>query len=207
MKTRYYTATSLDGYIADPDHSLGWLFQFPDPDESSYSDFIRDVGAVAMGSHTYEWLLDNYVYEDPEQPRPWPHEQPVWVFTTRALAGVPDADIRFVRGDVAPVFAEMREAAPGKDIWVAGGGDLAAQFHAEGLLDEIVVTIAPVILAGGAPLFTRRIVEPPLKVVGVTPHGNGLTELRLEVQSRSGGAEPATPADSEVGDGGPTAVP
>ncbi len=181
MKAIYYTAVSLDGYIADPDHSLDWLFQFGDGDESSFPTFIRDVGAIAMGSGTYEWLLRNHVYQDPAAPKAWPQEQPTWVFTSRSLRVVPGADVRFVRGDVAPVHAEMREAAAGKNLWVAGGGDLAAQFHDQGLLDEIIVTIAPVILTSGSRLFTRRIVKPPLKLLAVRPHPSGLTEMHLEV--------------------------
>lgn len=181
MKTIYHTATSLDGYIADSSHSLDWLFQFPDPDESSFSGFIRDVGAIAMGSNTYEWLLRNYVFEDPDRPRRWPHEQPTWVFTSRSLRQVQEADIRFVSGDVGRVFPDMREAAAGRDIWVAGGGDLAGQFHERGLLDEIVVTIVPVLLARGAPLFTRPIVTPPLDVIEVKPQKGGFTEMRLGI--------------------------
>ncbi len=182
MKTRYYTAVSLDGYIADESHSLDWLFQFEGGDEDSYPAFMRNVGAVAMGSTTYQWLLDHHVYSDPAHPKAWPHEQPTWVFTSRSLTPVPGADIRFVRGRVAPVHAEMAAAAGGKDIWIAGGGDLAGQFHGEGLLDEIIVTIAPVILCSGAPLFTRRIDIPPLRVLEVKPYANGLTEMRLAVQ-------------------------
>lgn len=65
MKIQYYTAVSLDGYIADEHHSLDWLFQFGDVEETSYPEFIRDVGAVVMGSSTYEWLLRNHIYADP----------------------------------------------------------------------------------------------------------------------------------------------
>jgi dihydrofolate reductase len=182
MKTIYYTAVSLDGYIADSGHSLDWLFQFDGDDESSYPGFIREVGAIVMGSHTYEWVLRNHIHLDPHHPKPWPYEQPTWVFTSRSLVGISGADIRFVRGDVEPVHAEMRAAADGKNVWVAGGGDLAAQFHERGLLDELVVTIAPVLLTKGAPLFTRQIVTPPMKVLEVRPQVSGLTEIRLEVQ-------------------------
>jgi dihydrofolate reductase len=184
MKTIFYTAVSLDGYIADLSHSLEWLFQFGDGDENSFPTFIRDVGAIVMGSGTYEWLLTNYIDKDPDDPKAWPHDQPTWVFTSRSLPGIPGAGIKFVGGDVEPVFQQIREAAPGKNIWMAGGGDLAAQFHAKGLLDEIVVTIAPVILTTGAPLFTRQIVTPPLKVLEVKPHVSGLTAMRLQVQGR-----------------------
>lgn len=182
MRTIYYTAASLDGYIADAQHSLAWLFQFGDGDESDFPEFIHDVGTMAMGSGTYEWLLRNHVFEDPDAPKPWPHEMPTWVFTSRSLREVPGADIRFVRGDVAPVFEAMCEAAPGKDVWLAGGGDLVAQFHARGLLDEIVLTLAPVFLGGGAPVFTGPLVTPPLEVAAVKPHASGLVEMRLEVR-------------------------
>ena len=180
-KTVYYTAVSLDGYIADEHHSLDWLFQFGDPDEDGLGAFIRDVGAVAMGSSTYQWLLDNYIYSDPESPKPWPHVQPTWVFTSRSLPTIAGGDIRFAQGSVGPAYEQMRTVAESKDIWVAGGGDLAGQFYEQGALDEIILTVAPVILSRGAPLFTRRIATPPLDVLDVVPHKNGLTEMRLAV--------------------------
>lgn len=59
--TRYYTATTLDGFIADPDNSLDWQFtRNREPDGPlNYADFIADIGAMAMGSTTYEWILDH----------------------------------------------------------------------------------------------------------------------------------------------------
>lgn len=184
MKTVFYTAASLDGYIADPSHSLDWLFQFGGDEASSFPEFIRDVGAIAMGSHTYEWILKNHIHADPERPEPWPYEQPTWIFSSRALPRIPGADIRFARGGVVPIFAEMREVAAEKNIWVAGGGGLASQFHERGLLDELVVTIAPVLLVEGAPLFTRTVVTPPLEVLEVRPQASGLTEMRFAVRRR-----------------------
>ncbi len=184
MRTQYYTASSLDGYIADQNNSLDWLFQFDSDDEGTYPDFISQVGALAMGSTTYEWVLKNYIYRDPDQPKPWPYEQPAWVFTSRALTALPGADIRFVKGSVLPIHAEMVRVANSKNIWIVGGGDLAGQFYEQALLDEIIVTVAPVFLCSGAPLFTRRIAQPPLRVTAVTPHASGLTEFRLEIIDR-----------------------
>jgi len=183
MKTIYYTATSLDGFIADPNHSLDWLFQFQgDPDPlDGYPDFIRDVGAVAMGSSTYEWALRNHVFRDPERPQPWPYDQPTWVFSSRTLQSVPGADIRFVRGDVRPVHDEMRAAADGKNIWLVGGGDLVGQFHDHGLLDELIVTIASVTLGAGAPLLPRAIVTPPMRLLSSTTYGEAFIQLRYAV--------------------------
>ena len=121
MKTQYYGASTLDGFIADENHSLDWLMQMGDPVETSYPGFIRDVGALAMGAHTYEWVV-RYLSQD-DTPQPWMYEQPTWVFTHRDLPVHPGADVRFVRGDVRPVHAEMAEVAGGKNVWVVGGGD------------------------------------------------------------------------------------
>jgi dihydrofolate reductase len=181
MKTQYYTATSLDGFIAGPDHSLDWLMQFGEPEGDHYEQFIRDVGAVAMGSSTYQWILDNHVHANADKPAPWPYEQPSWVFTSRTLPTVPNADIRFVEGDVEPVYAQIANAAGDRNLWIVGGGDLVGQFHDRGLLDELIVTVAPVTLGAGAPLLPRAITSPPLRLVSARAHGDTFAALRYEV--------------------------
>ncbi len=161
--TQYYTATSLDGFIADERHSLEWLFR-QNQDRAgplNYDEFYAGVGAVAMGSTTYEWILDH------EGAR-WPYDVPAWVFTRRELREVPGAQIAFTRGDVRDVHAELTKAAGSRNVWIVGGGDLAGQFADAGLLDEVVVYVAPVTLGAGAPLLPRRV------------------ELRLEETARNG---------------------
>ena len=168
--TQYYTATTLDGFIADPNNSLDWLFTRArdEAGHGNYGDFIAEVGALAMGSTTYEWILDHeFAGKDPADWK-WPYELPCWVFTHRELTVVPGASIQFVRGDVAPVHEQMVAAAGGKNVWIVGGGDLVGQFADAGLLDEVLVGIAPVTLGAGAPLLPRRI------------------ELRLEDLGRNG---------------------
>ncbi|HEX7071880.1 MAG TPA: dihydrofolate reductase family protein, partial [Rhodothermales bacterium] len=172
MKTQYYTATSLDGFIAAPNHSLDWLFQFEDDGMTDYPDFIKDVGAICMGSNTYEWVLNHEKLLEPGNTKSWPYEQPTWIFTSRNLPAVPGADIRFARGDVRPVHEEMKAAADGKNIWVVGGGELAGQFFDHGLLDELIVTIASVTLGAGAPLLPRMISRPPLRLVSSRIYGS-----------------------------------
>ena len=103
------------------------------------------------------------------------------MFTTRSLPGVDGADIRFVRGDVRPVHQQMVEAAGGKNIWLAGGGDLAGQFYDHGLLDELIVQVTPVTLGSGAPLLPRAITAPPLRLVSVEAIGGAFAELRYQV--------------------------
>ena len=156
--TRYYTATTLDGFIADPNHSLDWLFtRRQDKDgPMNYGEFIAGVGALAMGSTTYEWILDHEFRDKDRLEWKWPYEMPTWVFTHRELPVVPDAPIEFTSGEIASVHQEMVAAAGERDVWMVGGGDLAGQFADAGLLDEVIVLIAPVTLGAGAPLFPRR---------------------------------------------------
>ncbi|MCW2811619.1 MAG: hypothetical protein JWP61_2077 [Friedmanniella sp.] len=181
MKTQYYTATSIDGFIADADNSLQWLFQFGETEGMSedYPRFIAEVGALAMGSTTYEWLAQHTGFlEDPSR---WEYELPTWVFSSRDLPRVDGPDIRFVRGDVAPVHAAMVEAAAGKNVWLVGGGDLVGQFADLGLLDEVILGVAPVVLGSGAPLLPRRLVTPPLELEEVAAYGRTFVTLRYSV--------------------------
>ncbi|GED97151.1 dihydrofolate reductase family protein [Gordonia crocea] len=151
---RYYTATTLDGFLADPDDSLDWLLRQPQEDGGfgSYAEFIAGVGALVMGSTTYEWVLAHLASTG----EAWFYDMPTWVMTSRRLDAVPGADIRFASGGVVPVHEQMVAAADGRDLWIVGGGDLAGQFADAGLLDEIVVSIAPVTLGSGRPLLPRR---------------------------------------------------
>ncbi len=182
MKTQYYTATSLDGFIATEDDSLDWLFPLGDVNETSYPSFIAEVGALAMGSATYEWMLRHTdKIADQQTDVPWPYSQPTWVFSTRPLPLVPNADIRLVRGDVRAIHTDMREAAGSKSIWIVGGGDLAGQFYDAGLLDEVIVQIGSVTLGRGKPLFPRRVTNPPLQLVSALKIGPGFAELRYEM--------------------------
>jgi len=182
MRTQYFTATSLDGFIADSDHSLEWLFQFGDGPGASYQTFIERVGAIAMGSHTYEWVLANEIYKDPKNPKPWPYTQPCWIFSSRMLRSIDNANLHFVEGDVKSVHAQMAQAANGANIWLAGGGDLVGQFFDEGLLDDLFLGVAPVLLGAGAPLLPRRISTPPLKLVSSEVIEGSFLQLHYEVQ-------------------------
>jgi dihydrofolate reductase len=187
MKTQYYTATSLDGFIATEDDSLEWLFALGELGETSYPTFIVEVGALAMGSTTYEWMLRNSDAVVASTGSAWPYQQPTWVFTSRKLALIDGADIRFASGDVRRVHAEMQAAAGGKNIWIVGGGDLAGQFYDHGLLDELIVQVGSVTLGKGKPLFPRRALSPKLRLVSVQQLGGMMVELRYEVQNHTAG--------------------
>ncbi len=177
MKTQYYTATSIDGFIATEDDSIDWLFPLGDINDTSYPDFIAEVGALAMGSATYMWMVRHAETVGAQMGAPWPYTQPTWVFTSRQLPRVAGADIRFVSGPVAPVHQEMVRAADGKNVWIVGGGDLAGQFSDAGLLDEVILQIGSVTLGKGKPLFPRRITSPPWRLMSVRQVGSGFAEL------------------------------
>lgn len=186
MKTIYYTASSLDGFIATPDDSLEWLFPLGDLEATSYPTFIRDVGAIAMGSATYEWMLRHLVDPAAKRSQPWPYEQPAWVFSSRELPTVAGADIRFVRGDVRPVHERMVAAAGHRNVWIVGGGELAGQFHDHRLLDELFVQVGSVTLGAGKPLLPRTISSPPLRLLSARAVGTGFAELHYELPRTNG---------------------
>lgn len=152
MTTHYYTASSLDGFIATPEHSLDWLLK-QDIDENgpmAYPGFISGIGALAMGASTYEWVMQH-------ENGVWSYEQLTWVFTHRQLSVPAGADVRLTHGEVPDVHAAMTEAAGGKDLWIVGGGDLAGQFADAGLLDEVWLQYAPVTLGAGSPVLPRTL--------------------------------------------------
>ncbi|MCC6496372.1 MAG: dihydrofolate reductase [Propionibacteriaceae bacterium] len=157
-RTVFYTATTLDGFIATDDHSLDWLMtRVPGKDGPlDYAAFIDGVGALCMGANTYEWI-HRYSHDAAgTATEAWAYAQPCWVFSHHERSAWPGADLRVTAASVPEVHAEMVAAAGGRDLWVVGGGDLAGQFLDHGLLDEVIVNIAPVTLGSGKPLLPRR---------------------------------------------------
>lgn len=152
MVTHYYTASSLDGFIATTAHSLDWLLKqdIDDDGPMAYEGFRERLGAMAMGSHTFEWIMEH----DADG---WSYTLPTWVFSHRDIELPGGADVRITQAGVREVHAEMTDAAAGKDLWIVGGGDLVAQFADAGLIDEVWVQYAPVTLGAGAPLLPRAL--------------------------------------------------
>jgi dihydrofolate reductase len=158
---RYYTATSLDGFIADEHDSLAWLFAQEGGDDPSaatsngshgdYDVFIAECGAMVMGATTYAWIGDHMREKD----EPWTYEIPCFVFTHRTFEPLGEG-ITFLSGTPAEHRGTLEDAAGDKDVWMVGGGALAADFAEAGMLDEAIVSIAPVTLGAGRPLLPRR---------------------------------------------------
>ncbi|MCB0932662.1 MAG: dihydrofolate reductase [Mycobacterium sp.] len=166
------TATTLNGWIADDENSLDWLFAV---DGSGIPDGALgppDAAVMVEGSSTYEWVVEKeHILDQPEKWRQFYGDKPTFVFTTRELPVPTGADVRFVSGSVADVLPEIRAAAGAGDIWVVGGGELAGQFLDAGALDEIRLSVAPVALSGGAPLLPRHVGADRLRLVSASALG------------------------------------
>jgi dihydrofolate reductase len=180
---QYYVASSIDGFIATPDDDLGWLLHFEGGDGSgdvhdSYESFFAGVGCLAMGGTTYRWLLKN-------MPGAWPYaDTPCWVFTHQEYGAPEGADITFVRGEAREFADDLLAAAGTKNVWLVGGGDLVAQFADAGLLDELIVSVIPVLLGDGKRLLPLKGPTPPLTLVSSRTVGGAMVELHYRLPQR-----------------------
>jgi dihydrofolate reductase len=191
-KTQYYCASSLDGYIAETDDTLDWLLKYEgsfegdgvEPIKGTYDRYYEGVGALVMGSATYEFIL-----AQPAGGSEWAYKgKPAWVLSSRDLpkpAGE-DVDVRIVNAKIPGLYDEMIAAAGQRNLWVVGGGNVASQFADAGLLDEVLVTVVPVGLGEGKPLFDRRLPGGPMQLAGTRSFDSGMVELRYEIRSRPG---------------------
>lgn len=193
-RTVYYCACSLDGYIAGADDSLDWLTGYqgsfegedaePDPmsEGGPYEHFYAGVEALAMGSATYEWILAHLDLAGGGQ---WPYRgKPCWVLSSRELR-LPEGegvDVRIVDSPVGELYEEMAAAAGGGALWIVGGGGVASQFAGEGRLDEVHLTVVPVVLGAGKPLFERPLPSGPMQLTATRAFRNGMVELRYAIR-------------------------
>jgi dihydrofolate reductase len=149
---------------------------------------------MAMGATTYEWVLahENLI-EDPGRWQQYYGSVPCWVFTHRQLPVIPGAGLVFARGDVRPVHERMARAADGRNIWLVGGGELAGQFADAGLLDEILLGIAPVMLGAGAPLLPRRLPASSDVTLTAVEHDGQFVFLTYHLARQESSHSPAVP--------------
>jgi dihydrofolate reductase len=186
-RSQYYVASSLDGYIAEADDTLEWLLKYEgsfegegvEPVAGGYERYYEGVGALVMGSRTYEFILGELA-----EGGGWPYKgKAAWVLSSRDLSEPEgeDVDVRITGARVSELYDEMIAAAGERDLWVVGGGNVASQFADEGLLDEVLVTVVPVVLGDGRPLFDRRLPRGAMRLTGTRPFDNGMVELRYEI--------------------------
>jgi len=168
----YYVAASLDGYIATTDGGVDWLSRFHATGENHGAGELHAlVDALLLGSHTYEFAL---------KLGHWPaSDKPSWVFTQRDLQVLhPSITLTSQRPrEIVELLAErgLRRA------WLMGGGRLAASFHAERLLSRYVISVIPILLASGVPLFAPHSSQPDtLRLVTAKPFKSGIVQLTYD---------------------------
>ena len=151
MACIYYTASSLDGFVADEHASLQWLLSRDFAAEGPFSidGFLESVGALVMGADTYEWLLAH-------QPGDWMYRQPSWVMTHRPQIVAAGHPVHTFAGAVTDLYPTLAAAAGDRHVWVMGGGQVARQFVDAGLVDEMIVSYAPCTLGAGSRVLPAR---------------------------------------------------
>ncbi len=142
-KLLLFIAVSLDGYIATKEDSLDWLFSVEGEGDNGYTEFYETVDTVLMGKRTYDWVMD-HVEDFPYQ------NKACYVFTRSDEKDT--KDVQFVHGDIV-TFTNQLKQKEGENIWIVGGGELLSAFMKEQLIDEMIITVAPVLLGSGIPLF------------------------------------------------------
>jgi len=168
-KIIYYVATSLDGYIATPDGGVAWLSSFENSEEDyGYKEFYGSVDALIFGSKTYEKTLTL---------GEWPYpNKPCWVFSKRSIQ-INQPEVNLISQGLSDFLKEILKRKL-RRVWLVGGGKLAASFKAEGLITEYIISIIPVLLGGGVPLFGSPGPMEKLERVEYKSYPNGVVQLR-----------------------------
>jgi dihydrofolate reductase len=169
----YYVAVTSDGFIAHTDGSVeGFLMEGEHVQDFMESLSVYDT--VLMGRATYDFGRSFGVTN------PYPTLRQ-YVFS-RTLREPPDPAINLVSHDVVSCVRELKAEATGKDIWLCGGADLAAELFAEELIDELILKVNPIVFGAGKALFARAVPPCSLQLTGNKVYANGVVMLRYRVQ-------------------------
>jgi dihydrofolate reductase len=175
-RVRVFVAMSLDGFIAGPDDDLSWLPQIPDdetpdPGVLTWDGLMNEVGALLMGRRTYEVVRGFDV--------PWPYtSQRVVVASRRPLDDDPPEGVEVAAGTIGELVERARTVAGGRDVYL-DGGTLIGQACSARLVDELVITVIPVVLGRGRPLFPGVEARRSFELTGSLSHPGGLAQLRM----------------------------
>ena len=147
MSNLVFIATSLDGYISDKDDGLDWLQSVPNPDnlDLGWEDFINRIDAIVMGRKTFEKVCSFDC--------PWPYPKPVYVLSN-SLSSLPEeynGKAELTNGPLFDVLAAIHERGH-RELYIDGGTTIQ-NFLREDLIDEMIVSVLPILLGGGSPLF------------------------------------------------------
>ena len=169
----YHVACSLDGFIADKDGKVDWLNNFNDGETmEDLQEFFSSFEGIALGGHTYDFALSYGQWMSPDTPS--------WVFTSRDLK-ILDPSIQLTQESPTSVCQEMDKKGI-KRVWLMGGGKLAASFLESDLIDEVNLSIIPIILGEGIRLFGNPNREPKLTLNENKQYSNGIVSVAYRVE-------------------------
>lgn len=171
-QVKVYTAMSLDGFVADKAGKIDWLLGFPNPEgtDYGYADFFATIDTTLIGHTTYKDILamGDFPYT----------EKTNYVFTRdRSLTSAPY--VTFVSENIIDFVRELK-AGTGKDIWLAGGGQLNGALLAENLIDEMILHVIPIVLGDGIPAFGGIPMEKVFQFTEAKPYSSGVLELHYK---------------------------
>lgn len=169
-KVKLYTASSLDGFIARKDGSIDWLDAVPNPEglDYGYVDFYNSIDVTLMGNTTFKKVM-SFDFEFPYQ------RTENYVFS-RTEKGTSE-HVTYVGKDAASFVKKLKKGR-GKDIWLIGGGMLNTTLLNADLIDELILTIIPVILGEGIPLFAAGAKEQFFDLIKSRAFDNGMVQIR-----------------------------
>lgn len=177
-KVILYTAASLDNYIARPNGDIDWLQpddKMQGDEDYGYSEFIETIDTTLMGNNTYNVIMGF------NQPFPYP-ELKNYVFS-RSVEKQETGYVKFISGNIAKFVQNLKEDK-GKDIWLIGGGQVNRLMLRNNLIDKIILTIIPVVLGEGIPLFDRPSGEAKFDLENCKSYNTGLVQLTMRTKKR-----------------------
>lgn len=166
-----YIASSLDGYIATDEHNLDWLFAVEGEGDNGYTTFYESVDTVLIGRVTYDWIIEHEKGDFPYKGKE------CYVFSRTKKDD--DEHVNFICEDVVQFSKDIKNKN-GKNIWLVGGGNLLNTFINEKFVDELIVTITPVLLGKGIPLFRNNSFQTLLSLKSINRF-NQFVELHYDV--------------------------
>ncbi len=164
-------AVSLDGLIEGPNGEYDWCFT-----DQNYgmTAFLRGIDSIFYGRKTYEMMM---TYEPPEGETPWKGKKS-YVFSNTLKSE--SKDFELVSGDIEKKVIEIKNTA-GKDIWLFGGASLTTSLINAGLVDRLWLSVHPIVLGQGKPLFAGVRKRIKTKLIEVKPYDTGLVSISYEV--------------------------
>ncbi|TKD71601.1 dihydrofolate reductase [Pseudalkalibacillus hwajinpoensis] len=161
-KVSVYIATSVDGYIATENDSLDWLFRSEPEGDAGYAEFYETVDTIIMGRRTYDWVMEQVKGKYPYE------EKKSYIYTSSPKEN--ESNITFTSEEPSTLIDRIKKDDDGT-IWLVGGGALINDFLQNNLIDEFIISIAPVLIGKGIPLFKNSEMEHDLELTEVRRYG------------------------------------